>query len=470
VFCFKTLPDGIAFFRAFIARWHHTGRMKMAVSVKDKSTKQLREERAVILSKAQAFHAANEDNWTAECESQWSEMLSDASTLASAADRRDTIQGMIGGESGNDRASLHGDPRDVPGRGQNRKQVMVQIRAGYDASGRPKYIERPVGPRGEEAYQAAFADFLKTGSPSAALQSDDAEQAGYLLASEQFAAELLKEVDDLVFVRRYARIHTVLQASTLGIRARTARSATFNWSSELQVSAEDTSLKYGKRVLEPHHLTGQIKVSRDLLRRSVVPVEAEVRSELARDAGEAMEDAYLTGNGVQRPLGVFTASADGISTSRDVNTGSATGFTGDGLLNAKYALKSQYRSGQRGPVRWLFHRDAISLIAKLKDATNGQYLFRVGMGRQQDNSPPEDELLGFPVDESERAPNTFTNGLYGGMLCNWRYYEIADALEMDMQVLFELYAQTNQVGYIGRIKTDGMPTLQEAFVRLKCAT
>jgi HK97 family phage major capsid protein len=79
-------------------------------------------------------------------------------------------------------------------------------------------------------------------------------------------------------------------------------------------------------------------------------------------------------------------------------------------------------------------------------------------------------LLGFPVDESERVPNTFTNGLYSGMLCNWRYYEIADALEMDMQVLFELYAQTNQVGYIGRIKTDGMPTLEEAFVRLKCAT
>jgi HK97 family phage major capsid protein len=470
VFCFKTLPDGIAFFRAFIARWHHTGRRKMAVSVKDKSTKQLREERAVILNKAQAFHAANEDNWTAECESQWSEMLSDASTLAAAADRRDTIQGMMGGEAGNDGASHQDDPRTIPGRRQDRKQATVQVRAGYDASGRPKYIERPVGPRGEEAYQAAFADFLKTGSPSAALQSDDAEQAGYLLASEQFASELLKEVDDLVFVRRYARIHTVLQATTLGIRARTARAATFNWSSELQVSAEDTSLKYGKRVLEPHHLTGQIKISRDLLRRSVVPVEAEVRGELARDAGEAMEDAYLTGNGVQRPLGVFTASTDGISTSRDVNTGSATGFTGDGLLSAKYALKGQYRRGQRGPVRWLFHRDAISLIAKLKDATNGQYLFRVGMGRQQDNTAPEDELLGFPVDESERVPNTFTNGLYSGMLCNWRYYEIADALEMDMQVLFELYAQTNQVGYIGRIKTDGMPTLEEAFVRLKCAT
>lgn len=440
----------------------------MAVSVKDKSTKQLREERAAILTKAQAFHAANEDNWNAECESQWSEMLSDAATLASAADRRDTLDTAMSGIGG-DGASLHDDPREIPGRGRKTETPKIMVRCGHDAHGRPKYIERAAQARGTAEYEQAFSDYLRTGKGSAALQSDDAEQAGYLLAGEQFAADLLKEVDDLLFVRQYAKVHTVFQASSLGIRKRTAKMNSFAFSSELQVAAADSALKFGKKVLTPHHMTGQILISRDLLRRSTVPVEAEVRSEMARDAGETMEDAYLLGTGDRQPLGVFVASNDGISTARDVNTGSATGFTADGLLNAKYALKSQYRRGQRGPVRWLFHRDAISLIAKLKDTAN-QYLFRVGAGRQQDSGAPEDELLGFPVDESERAPNTFTNGLYSGMLCNWRFYEIADALEMDMQVLFELYAQTNQVGYIGRLKTDGMPTLEEAFVRLKCAT
>lgn len=439
----------------------------MAVSVKDRSTKQLREERAVILQKAQAFHSQNEDNWTAECESQWSEMLSDSATLAAAADRFDQITGLIVG-AGSDGASLHDDPRTVPGRGQKAESPKIMVRFGHDANGRPKYIERPAGIRGTTEYQQAFSDYLRTGKGSAGLQSDDAEQAGYLLAGEQFASELLRDVDDLLFIRQYAKVHTVVQATSLGIRKRTAKMNSFAFSSELSVAPADSALKYGKKVLTPHHMTGQILISRDLLRRSVVPVEAEVRSEMARDSGETMEDAYLTGTGDRQPLGVFTASPDGISTARDINTGSATGFTADGLLNAKYALKSQYRRGQRGPVRWLFHRDAISLIAKLKDTAN-QYLFRVGVGRQQDNAAPEDELIGFPVDESERVPNTFTNGLYGGMLCNWRYYEIADALEMDMQVLFELYAQTNQVGYIGRLKTDGMPTLEEAFVRLRCA-
>jgi hypothetical protein len=38
-----------------------------------------------------------------------------------------------------------------------------------------------------------------------------------------------------------------------------------------------------------------------------------------------------------------------------------------------------------------------------------------------------------------------------------------------VQRLVELYAETNQVGFIGRAEVDGMPVLAEAFARLKCA-
>ncbi len=71
--------------------------------------------------------------------------------------------------------------------------------------------------------------------------------------------------------------------------------------------------------------------------------------------------------------------------------------------------------------------------------------------------------------ESEYAPNTFTTGLYVGLLGDLSYYWIADALSMTVQRLEELYAATNQVGFIGRLETDGMPVLEEAFVRVKLA-
>jgi len=38
---------------------------------------------------------------------------------------------------------------------------------------------------------------------------------------------------------------------------------------------------------------------------------------------------------------------------------------------------------------------------------------------------------------------------------------------MRIQRLNELYAATNQVGFISRLESDGMPVLEEAFARVK---
>lgn len=443
-----------------------------------KSAKQLREERATLITQARALndeHADAQGNLPSDRQETFDKMMAEAGTLLASAERLERLEQAESGlnQPNNERLDAE-HPMENPGRGNLRpEERKIAIRSyGRNANGTGQYSNVKVGKRGTEEYQNDFASYLGgTIAPErkAALQSDNPAQAGYLVASEQFASELLKEVDDLLFVRRYARIHTVREASSLGIRKRTAKASTFDWSAELQVSTEDSTLAYGKKVLTPHHLTGLLKVSRDLVRRSVMSADMIVREEFARDAGEKMEDGYLTGTGSQQPLGVFTASSDGISTARDVATGSTTSITADGLINAKYALKSQYRSGSLGAVRWLFHRDALKIIAKLKDSA-GQYLLQIGLGNATQGGPPEDTLLGFPVDESERAPNTFTSNLYAGLLANWRYYEIADALDMEMQVLTEKYAETNQIGYIGRLKTDGMPTLEEAFVRLQCTT
>jgi HK97 family phage major capsid protein len=177
------------------------------------------------------------------------------------------------------------------------------------ADGRYGYSRAETGKRGTSDYRGAWSKYLRDGARGlhpeqhAALRSDDADQAGYLVASEQFASELLKDVDDLLFIRRYARIIQVREADSLGIRKRTAKAATFNWSSELAISTEDSTLAFGKKVLTPHAATGLIKVSRDLLRRAVMSVDQIVREEMSIDAAELLEDGYLTGHGAQQPLG-----------------------------------------------------------------------------------------------------------------------------------------------------------------------
>jgi HK97 family phage major capsid protein len=228
---------------------------------------------------------------------------------------------------------------------------------------------------------------------------------------------------------------------------------------ELATGSEDSTMSFGRRDLKPHPLAKRIKISRKLLMK-VPNVEAFTIARLAYKFGIAQERGFLVGSGAGQPLGIFTASADGIPTSRDVSTdNTTTAVTGDGLINTKYALKMQYWQN----ARWMAHRDFFKQAAKLKDG-DGQYLWRESV-----RAGEPDRLLGFPTAMSEYAPSTFTTGQYVAAVGDFSTYWIADSMTMEFQRLLELYAETNQVGIIGRLDTDGAPTLGEAFARVKLA-
>jgi HK97 family phage major capsid protein len=312
----------------------------------------------------------------------------------------------------------------------------------------------------EERKLKAFRNFLVTGNAAEyrALANDTDETGGFLHAAEQFITRLIKGLDDRVFVRQYATVLPVTSSDTLGVPVLTADPGDPTWTTEIAAPSEDSTMAFGRRSLQPEQLSKLIKISMKLLRTSALPIENLVADRLAYKFAVAQENAFLNGSGDGQPLGIFTASDDGIPTTRDVSTGNSdTALTADGLINAKFALKAQYR----GSCRWIFHRDAVKMISTLKDG-EGQYLWRPGMLM---NEP--DMLLGHPVDESEYVPNTFTTGLYVGALCNWSNYWIAELQGVELQRLVELYAGTSQIGFIGRMYADGAPVLAESFVRVK---
>ena len=312
-----------------------------------------------------------------------------------------------------------------------------------------------------------FRSWVVSGGASApgsaefrALSAGTSAEGGYLVAPEQFVSSLIKNIDDLVFMRQMATSYSLTSSASLGVPTLAANPADFDWTTELQTGSEDSTMAFGKRRMEPHPLAKRIKVSSTLLRTASIPAEQIVMDRMAYVFAITMEQAYLTGNGNQRPLGVFTASANGVPTSRDVSTdNTTTAITADGLINAKYSLKGQYQAR----ASWLFHRDAIKMIAKLKDG-DGQYLWK---GSMREGEP--DMLLGRPVMMSEFAPNTFTSQLYVGMFADFSHYWVVDSLQLQMQRLTELYAESNQVGFIARYEGDGAPVLAEAFARVKLA-
>lgn len=322
--------------------------------------------------------------------------------------------------------------------------------------------------RDSPEYRAVFRAFLRGGLPAVyqipeqrALQADADISGGYLVPPTQWVNQLIAAKKNSVFVRQYANVIPVTSGDSLGVPSLDTDVADASWTAEIGSASEDSSLVFGKRELHPHALAKLVKISNKLLRVSALDPEAIVQDRLAYKFGVTEEQAFLTGSGSQQPLGVFTASDNGISTSRDVSTGNTTTTIGaDGLIEAAHTLKSQYWSN----ARWLFHRDAIKMIRKLKDG-EGQYLWQPGIAAGQGN-----RILNFPYDVSEYASNTFTAGLYVGILADWKYYWIADALSFTVQRLLELYAETNQVGLIGRAEVDGMPVLEEAFVRVTLAS
>lgn len=293
-----------------------------------------------------------------------------------------------------------------------------------------------------------------------ALSVGTSTEGGELVPPEQFVRRLIQAVDDRVYIRQWATKIPIVGAQSLGAPSLDADPADSDWTTEIQTGSEDSSMLFGKRTMTPNPLAKRIKVSNRLLRLAASS-EDIVRMRLAYKFAVSQEKAFLTGDGNGKPLGVFVASASGIPAGRDVSAdNTTTAVTFDGLMNAKYALKGAYWDR----ARWLYHRDVLKTIAKIKGG-DGQYVWR-----ESTRQGEPDRLLGIPVFMSEFSPSTMTAGNYVGILGDFSNYWIADDLALRIQRLNELYAETAQTGFIGRMELDGAPVLGEAFVRVKLAT
>ena len=436
--------------------------------------KELLAKRANLINQARAVldrSKAESRAMSADERAQWDKLLDEAQALKDTVDREEKLRQLeVDLEQ-----SARVVPPVVPGATANSQRDLEK-----SALDKAKVLTERREPRTDLALAAVMSEaerkalrvlesramsqwLISGGGPGmgqlerAALQMDVDSQGGYLVAPQQFISQLIKAVDDQVFIRQWATKHTVEGAKSLGAASLDSDPADSDWTSEVGTGSEDSTMAFGKRELAPHPLAKLIKVSDALLRGTMGGAEALVLLRLAYKFAVSEEKAYMLGHGAGRPLGLFLASADGIPTSRDSLTGSATDFTYAGINLAKYTLKGPYWAR----AKWLFHRDGLRRIAALVDGDSRP------LWRESVRVGEPDTLLSIPVFMSEYVPNTFTAGLYVGMLGDFSQYWIADSLTMRVQRLVELYAETSQVGFIGRLETDGMPVLAEAFVRLR---
>jgi len=290
------------------------------------------------------------------------------------------------------------------------------------------------------------------------LLADTAGSGHDLIPPVEFIDQILIPRDRQVLIRKKATVRRLLK-STDGYQPTIETNPDdADWTTEIANVNEDSGLTTGKRELKPTILTKLVKVSiKELM---VLPQVSElIADRLGYKFGVTEEKAFMTGNGSNQPLGVFTASVNGIKTAQDVmGSNTSAHVTFDGLQAAKFALPPPYWTN----AEWIFHPTIMQDIATLKD-TLGRYLWQPNTIVGQ-----PDVLLGFPARLDVWAPSTLAADAYVGILGDFSYYHIADLVEpFSVQRLNELYAGNNQVGFLGREFCDGMPVMSEAFIRVK---
>ena len=285
---------------------------------------------------------------------------------------------------------------------------------------------------------------------------------GYLVAPTDFQARLLEKVEDNTFMFQLVDLLTLNKAKELRMPTLASDPDDADWTTEVAASTEDTGLAFGTFVLNPRIVTKFEKVSNDLISDSAFDIASIVARKLGYKFAVTAEKAMLTGDGSNKPAGVFNTA--GLSTGVDVTlpTGNATDITAT-AADTFIGVHNDIKQGYRINLSWIMNKLIFKKIALMKDS-NGQYLLSPALAAK-DN----DTIRGVPVYQSEFAPATLSANAYVAVLGDFKHYQAAIVSPFEIRTATELFIGTNQTGYYGRMRLDGKPSNPDAFKRIKLA-
>ena len=303
--------------------------------------------------------------------------------------------------------------------------------------------------RASDEYRQNFWNMMRSKTPMPqvvnALQIGTDSEGGYLVPDE-YERTLVEALEEENVFRQLAK---VIRTSSGDRKIPVvATKGTASWIDEEGAYLESDD-SFGQVSIGAYKVGTMIKVSEELLNDSVFDLEAYISREFARRIGAKEEEAFFTGDGSGKPLGVLAATG-GAETG--VMAASATAFPADVLIYVIYTLKPHYR---RTAV-CLLNDSTIKAIRKLKD-NQGQYLWQPSL-----TAGAPDLLLGKPVRTSAYMPAIAADAktvAFG----DFSYYWIADRQGRSFKRLNELYAATGQVGFLASQRVDGKLVLPEAI-------
>jgi len=291
--------------------------------------------------------------------------------------------------------------------------------------------------RGGNGYAKNFWNAMRSKSVSHevlnALQVGTDSEGGYLVPDE-YERTLIEALEDQNIFRQLAHvIHTSSGDRKIPV---VASKGTASWIDE-EAQYPESDDAFGQVSIGAYKLATMIKISEELLNDSVFDMPAYIAKEFARRIGAAEEEAFFTGNGTGKPLGILAATG-GAETG--VTAAAVDKITMDEVIDLFYSLRAPYR---RNAV-FIMNDATVKALRKLKDG-QGQYLWQPSI-----TAGTPDTILNRPVYTSGFMPTLATGNktiLFGDL----GYYWVADREGRSFKRLNELYAPTGQVGFLVRL-------------------
>lgn len=326
-----------------------------------------------------------------------------------------------------------------------------------------------MGGAGKDAETKARADLNafarkegKTSLEIRAMSTDSNPNGGYLVMPELSATVVGR-------IFETSPIRTIANVEQTGAKSRTFLidddEGTAEWSGEKAIATEDTP-QVGQKEIVAHDITAKMNATADMLEDAYFDLSGWLQGKGADKISRTENTAFFTGNGVNKPRGLLTYAAWAVAGvyERDkieqINSGAATTFTAEGLIDAHCSLKEDYQAS----AVWLMKRLSYAQVIKLKGADNfyfGQTLLKDGNTGMQ--------ILGKRV---MFCDDMQAHGTGGNLIAAYgdfgRGYTILDRI--GLQVLRDPYTADPYTVFRLRRRTGGDVTSFDAIKLVKAST
>ena len=312
-----------------------------------------------------------------------------------------------------------------------------------------------VAPTATEEYAGAFWNMIRNRGDQMAVRNalsvgEDTE--GGFTVPDEFHRQLIQALEENNIFRQLA---TVIRTNS-GTRKIPIANDTMEaqWIDEGEEIPE-TNTKFGQTTLSAYKLGTMIKISNELLHDSAFDLASYIAQRFGVCMGNAEERAFFTGDGDKKPLGIL---ADVGGAELGVTAAAEDLVTFDEIFDLYYSLKSPYRRA----AQFICNETLLLQLMKLKDK-NDNYIWKPSL----DVAKP-DTILGRPIRTSSFMPGIDKGEkvlLFGDMKNYW----VADRENRTFRRLNELYARTDQVGFLTTQRVDGRLILPESVKVLKMA-